>query len=74
MIETTWGMRFNEHPDYQRVPKGQKPAGCPEWLESHQIHTWQEKGLIGSEREGDSPYGQLKKLEKAGKKDQGDGD
>jgi hypothetical protein len=35
---------------------------------------WQEKGLIGSEREGDSPYGQLKKLEKTGKKDQGEGD
>lgn len=46
MTETTWGMRFNEHPDYQRVPKGQKPVGCPEWLEPQRIHIWQEKGLI----------------------------
>jgi hypothetical protein len=46
MIETTWGMRFNEHPDYQRVSKGQKPEGCPEWLASHQIPIWQEQGLI----------------------------
>ena len=33
---------------------------------------WKEKGLIGSEKEGHSPYGQLKKLEKAGKKDKGE--
>ncbi|MCZ7547690.1 MAG: hypothetical protein M5U11_00845 [Anaerolineales bacterium] len=46
MTEVTWGMRFNEHPNYQRVPKGQKPVGCPEWLESHKVHIWQEKGLI----------------------------
>ena len=46
MIETTWGVRFNEHPDYQRVPKGQKPEGCPEWLASHQIPIWQEQELI----------------------------
>jgi len=46
MTETTWGMRFNEYPNYQRVQKGQKPEGCPEWLESHQIHNWQEQGLI----------------------------
>lgn len=46
MIETTWGMRFNEHPDYQRVPKGQKPDGCPEWLAPHQVPIWQEQGLI----------------------------
>jgi hypothetical protein len=24
MTETTWGIRFNEYPSYQRVPKGQK--------------------------------------------------
>jgi hypothetical protein len=46
MTESSWGMRFNEHPDYQRVPKGQKPVGCPEWLASHQILIWQEQGLI----------------------------
>jgi hypothetical protein len=46
MIETTWGLRFNEHPNYQRVPKGQKPEGCPEWLSPHQIPIWQEQGLI----------------------------
>ena len=46
MPKSTWGMRFNEHPNYQRIQKRQKPDGCPEWLESHQISTWQEKGLI----------------------------
>jgi len=46
MIEPTWGMRFNERPNYERVRKGEKPNGCPEWLESDQISTWQEHGLI----------------------------
>jgi len=46
MSEATWGMRFNEYPNYQRVGKGQKPEGCPEWLEAHQIQKWQEQGLI----------------------------
>ena len=46
MTEATWGMRFNEYPDYQRFHKGDKPEGCPEWLESHRIHIWQEQGLI----------------------------
>lgn len=39
MTEATWGMRFNEYPNYQHIGKGQKPEGCPDWLESHQIHT-----------------------------------
>jgi hypothetical protein len=39
-------MRFNEYPIYQRNQKGHKPEGCPEWLETHQIHIWQEQGLI----------------------------
>jgi hypothetical protein len=39
-------MRFNEYPDYQRVRKGQRPEGCPEWFESQHIRTWQEQGLI----------------------------
>ncbi len=46
MTEATWGMQFNEYPNYQRVGKGQKPEGCPEWLESHQTHKWEEQGLI----------------------------
>ena len=46
MTEATWGMRFNEYPNYQRSHKSNKPEGCPEWLESHRIHTWQEQGLI----------------------------
>ena len=46
MTEITWGLRFNEYPNYQRLRKGQKPEGCPDWLESRQIPTWQEQGLI----------------------------
>jgi hypothetical protein len=46
MTESTWGIRFNEFPDYHRFGKGQKPEGCPEWLESHRFHTWQEQGVI----------------------------
>src|SRR5215510_10672533 len=46
MTEPTWGMRFNEHPNYERVRKGEKPSGCPEWLESRQFSTWQEQGLV----------------------------
>lgn len=46
MTEKNWGIRFNEFPDYQRIPKGQKPEGCPEWLESNQFQTWQKQGLI----------------------------
>ena len=46
MTYATWGMRFNEHSSYQRVRKGEKPEGCPEWFESRQIQIWQEQGLI----------------------------
>ena len=46
MTETTWGIRFNEYPGYQRFHKENKPEGCPEWLESHRISIWQEQGLI----------------------------
>jgi hypothetical protein len=46
MTEVTWGIRFNEYPNYQRFHKGTKPEGCPEWLESHRIPVWQEQGLI----------------------------
>jgi len=46
MTEKNWGIRFNEFPDYQRIPKGQQPEGCPEWLESNQFQTWQKQGLI----------------------------
>lgn len=46
MEEKTWGMRFNEHPNYERFKKGQKPQNCPEWLNPAQVNTWQEQGLI----------------------------
>jgi hypothetical protein len=46
MAKSTWGIRFNEFLDYRRVGKVQKPEGCPEWLESHHFHNWQEQGLI----------------------------
>ena len=46
MAETTWGLRFNEYPNYQRIGKGQKPGGCSEGLESNQFQTWQKQGLI----------------------------
>ena len=46
MTEATWGIQFNEFPDYQRITKGQKPEGCPEWFESNQFQTWQRQGLI----------------------------
>jgi hypothetical protein len=39
-------MCFNEYPDYQRVRKGQRPEGCPEWFESQHICIWQEPGLL----------------------------
>ncbi|MBN8654992.1 MAG: hypothetical protein J0M11_04580 [Anaerolineae bacterium] len=46
MTEATWGIRFNEYPNYQRFHKNNKPEGCPEWLESRHFHNWQEQGLI----------------------------
>ena len=46
MEEKTWGMRFNHRPDYQRLNKGQRPQGCPDWFETRQINTWQEQGLV----------------------------
>lgn len=46
MEEKTWGVRFNEYSDYQRLRKGQKPLGCLDWFETHQINTWQEQGLV----------------------------
>ena len=46
MEDKTWGMRFNPHPDYQRLHKGQKPEGCPDWFETRQIDIWQEQGLV----------------------------
>lgn len=60
MAETTWGFRFNENPNYQRIGKGQKPEGCPEWLESNQFQTWQKQGLIiwnNTDRKIESLYG-----------------
>ena len=46
MEEKTWGMRFNQYPEYQRLNKGQRPQGCPDWFETRQISTWQEQGLV----------------------------
>jgi hypothetical protein len=46
MTELTWGIRFNELPDYRRVGKGQQPEGCPEWLEERHFRNWQDQGLI----------------------------
>lgn len=46
MTELTWGIRFNELSDYRRVGKGQKPEGCPEWLEERHFHSWQNQGLL----------------------------
>lgn len=46
MTDSTWGIRFNELPDYRRVGKGQKPEGCPEWLEERHFRNWQDQGLI----------------------------
>lgn len=46
MTELTWGIRFNELPDYRRVGKGQKPEGCPEWFGERHFRNWQDQGLI----------------------------
>lgn len=46
MTEQTRGMQLNEHPNYERIRKGEKPRGCPDWLPSHQFSTWQEQGLV----------------------------
>ena len=42
----TWGMRFNQYPEYKHLSKGQRPQWCPDWLETRQISTWQEQGLV----------------------------
>ena len=46
MTESTWGIRFNEYSNYQPLRKGQKLAGCPEWLEGDQLHIWEKQGLV----------------------------
>lgn len=46
MIDATWGMRFNEQPNYQYLGKVQKPKESPEWLKSSQTNTWHQQGLI----------------------------
>jgi len=46
MNETSWGMRFNEVLSYQHFNETQKPQGCPDWFESHQINSWKEQGLV----------------------------
>ena len=39
-------MRFNQYPVYQRLNKGQRLQGCPDWFETRQISIWQEQGLV----------------------------
>lgn len=46
MSEKTWGMRFNERPDFQHYTKGQSIPGCPDWFGMHEIDLWQEQGLM----------------------------
>jgi hypothetical protein len=45
-VEQTWGIRFNPEPAYGRARSMNHLPGCPDWLNSYQISTWQEKGLI----------------------------
>jgi hypothetical protein len=46
MLETAWGVRFNHNSSYERLQKGQKPQGCPDWLTQDQVSDWQKEGLI----------------------------
>lgn len=46
MTEQTWGVQLNDRPNYERIRKGEKPRGCPDWLPSHQFFTWQKQGLV----------------------------
>jgi hypothetical protein len=46
MSESTWGVKFNQSPTYERLKKDQKPQGCPDWLTQYQFSEWQGEGLI----------------------------
>ncbi|RPH61959.1 MAG: hypothetical protein EHM81_03185 [Chloroflexi bacterium] len=45
-VEQTWGIRFNPEPAYSHGRSVEHLSGCPDWLNSYQIRTWQEQGLI----------------------------
>ncbi|MBS4058912.1 MAG: hypothetical protein KG029_00805 [Bacteroidetes bacterium] len=46
IIEQTWGMRFNSGQVYNRARSADHLPGCPEWLNSNQLRTFQEPGLV----------------------------
>jgi hypothetical protein len=46
IIEQTWGMRFNSGQVYNRVRSTDHLPGCPEWLNSNQLKTFQKPGLV----------------------------
>jgi hypothetical protein len=46
MSESTWGVKFNQSTNYERLSKDQKPQECPDWLTRYQFGAWQGEGLI----------------------------
>jgi hypothetical protein len=46
MSESTWGVKFNQNPTFERLRKDQKPQGCPDWFTQYQVSEWQGEGLI----------------------------
>ncbi len=44
--EKLWGLKFNPSTSYERLKRGQKPQGSPEWFNPYQDSLWQEQGLI----------------------------
>ena len=46
MNRTSWGMRFNQHPEYKRFSTAENMPDCPDWFEQRQFNVWQEEGLI----------------------------
>lgn len=46
MNEASWGMRFNQFPDYHKIRNIKEIPDRPDWLDTNQIRSWQEKGLI----------------------------
>jgi hypothetical protein len=46
MSESTWGIKFNQSHNYERLGKDQKPQGSPDWLTQYQVSEWQGEGLI----------------------------
>ncbi|MFT3892785.1 MAG: hypothetical protein QM730_14230 [Anaerolineales bacterium] len=46
MTGKNWGVHLNKNPYRYHISKGQRPPGCPEWLERQQFHLWDERGLL----------------------------